>query len=443
MSKRVLIITYYWPPAGGAGVQRWLKFVKYLPEFGWKPVVYTVKDGEYPALDPSLEKDVPPGITVIRRKIFEPYLYYKKFIGQNPSQKIQAGFLSEEEKPRRKERIARWIRGNLFIPDARRFWIRPSIRFLTRYLRKHPVDVIVSTGPPHSMHLIALGLKKKLKIPWVADFRDPWTQIDFYQELHLTRWADKKHQRLEREVVLHSDGIITVTRTMLEEFKKLGARNCHFIPNGFDSDDLPSEPLSPPEKFIITHAGSINPDRNPETLWKVLEEMTKDPIFAKALEIRLIGHVDVSVKRSIHEHHLESFTRFIPYLPHEEVLKAERQAAVLLLLINQTPNARGILTGKLFEYLAVGRPILLLGPIDGEAAVILKETGRGDVAAYHDVKTIETIVRSFFKSFTGGNPFNAGKKNINKYHRKTLTKELSSLLLTCCYNNSLRNISSR
>ena len=147
MSKRVLIITYYWPPAGGAGVQRWLKFVKYLPQFGWDPVVYTVENGEFPVLDPSLEKDIPPGTEVIRRKIFEPYLWYKKFIGQKPDEKINAGFLSATEKPEKKERIARWIRGNLFIPDARKFWIKPSIRFLKRYLAEHSVALIVSTGP--------------------------------------------------------------------------------------------------------------------------------------------------------------------------------------------------------------------------------------------------------------------------------------------------------
>ena len=190
--NRVLIISYYWPPSGGAGVQRWLKFSKYLRDFGWEPVIYTPENPESPDVDKSLLKDIPPGIEVIKKQIWEPYDAYKRFIGQKKDEKIQAGFLSEKKRNPLFENISVWIRGNFFIPDARRFWIKPSIRFLIKYLAAHPVNAIVSTGPPHSMHLIALGLKKKLNIPWLADFRDPWTTIDFYHQLHLTRQADKK-----------------------------------------------------------------------------------------------------------------------------------------------------------------------------------------------------------------------------------------------------------
>ncbi|MFI5134679.1 MAG: hypothetical protein ACHQD9_02380, partial [Chitinophagales bacterium] len=187
--KKVLILTYYWPPSGGAGVQRWLKMVKYLPQFGWQPIVYTAKDAEYPIHDPSLEKDVPKEAEVIRQKIWEPYDLYKKFIGQKKEEKVYSGFLSEKKKPGFAQRASVWIRGNLFIPDARCFWIKPSRKFLISYLKKNPVDAMVSTGPPHTTHMIALGIKKKLNIPWIVDFRDPWTQIDFYNQLHLTRWA--------------------------------------------------------------------------------------------------------------------------------------------------------------------------------------------------------------------------------------------------------------
>ncbi|MBE9481851.1 MAG: glycosyl transferase family 1, partial [Bacteroidetes bacterium] len=173
--KKVLIITYYWPPSGGAGVQRWLKFVKYLREFGWEPIVYTPENPEAPDIDNSLEKDIPDNLTVIKRKIWEPYTAYKKFIGQEKEQKINAGFLSENKKPKLSENISVWIRGNFFIPDARKFWIKPSVKFLTNYLKNNPVDAMISSGPPHSMHMIALGLKQRLGIPWLADFRDPWT----------------------------------------------------------------------------------------------------------------------------------------------------------------------------------------------------------------------------------------------------------------------------
>ena len=199
--KKVLIITYYWPPSGGSGVQRWLKMSKYLPEAGWRPVVYTAENAEYPVEDPSLEKDISPDAIVIKRPIVEPYSAYKKFLGIKKDKKIKAGCLSTEEKSSFKENIARWIRGNLFIPDARCWWVRPSVKYLLSYLTNNPVDAVISTGPPHSMHLIGLKLREKTGLPWIADFRDPWTEIDFYDELRLTRWADRKQRKMEREVL--------------------------------------------------------------------------------------------------------------------------------------------------------------------------------------------------------------------------------------------------
>src|SRR4030095_1074602 len=170
MSKKVLIITYYWPPGGGSGVQRWLKFVKYLPQTGWQPVVYTPENGEMPVNDSSLTDDIPTGTEVLKTKIWEPYNLYKTFIGADKNVKVSTGFLTEEKKPGMAERLSVWLRGNMFIPDARRFWIGPSIKYLSSYLEKSHVDVIVSTGPPHSMHLIAMKLSEKFNIPWVADF---------------------------------------------------------------------------------------------------------------------------------------------------------------------------------------------------------------------------------------------------------------------------------
>ena len=200
--KRVLIITYYWPPSGGSGVQRWLKMSKYLPDYDWQPVIYTTENAEYPIIDPSLEKDVPTDMEVIRRPIHEPYNFYKKFLGIKKEETVKMGFIHEKEKKKGwKVNFSLWIRGNLFIPDARCGWVKPSVKYLKEYLKEHPVDAIISTGPPHSMHLIAMKLKEELGIPWIADFRDPWTEIDYYNDLHLTRCADRKHHRLEREVL--------------------------------------------------------------------------------------------------------------------------------------------------------------------------------------------------------------------------------------------------
>jgi len=194
--KKALIITYYWPPSGGAGVQRWLKFVKYLREFGWEPIVYTPENPEFPEIDESLYSDIPENLTVIKTPIREPYTAYKKFIGRTKKEKINAGFLSEKKRNPFLENISVWIRGNFFIPDARLLWIKPSVKFLLKYLTGNPVDIIISTGPPHSMHIIAMKLNESLKLPWVADFRDPWTNIDFYKDLKLTSWADSRHHNM-------------------------------------------------------------------------------------------------------------------------------------------------------------------------------------------------------------------------------------------------------
>jgi hypothetical protein len=219
--KRLLIITYYWPPSGGAGVQRWLKFVKYLRNFGWEPVIYTPSNGEIPVEDLTLFKDIPPGIEVLTLPIWEPYDLYKKFIGQKKGEKINTGFLTERKKPRLTEKIAVWLRGNFFIPDARKFWVKPSIKYLTEYLVNQPVDAMVSTGPPHSMHLIAMGLHQKFKTPWLADFRDPWTNIDFYADLMLTKSADALHHRLELAVLHSATKVVSIGRTMSDELSAL------------------------------------------------------------------------------------------------------------------------------------------------------------------------------------------------------------------------------
>ena len=221
--KKVLIITYYWPPSGGPGVQRWLKFAKYLPEFGYEPIIYTPQNPEAPAIDESLLKDIPEGIEVLKQPIWEPYNWYRQFLGQK-DKKIGSGFVSEKKEPGILHKISVWVRGNFFIPDARRFWIKPSVKYLTKYLKENSVDAVISTGPPHSMHLIGLGLKKQLDINWIADFRDPWTNIDFYQELMLSSWADKKHHDLEKEVLTRADKVVTIGYTMSQEMKYLGAR---------------------------------------------------------------------------------------------------------------------------------------------------------------------------------------------------------------------------
>jgi glycosyltransferase involved in cell wall biosynthesis len=427
--KRVLIITYYWPPAGGAGVQRWLKFTKYLAKFGWEPIIYTAENGEMPVIDDSLQKDIPPGTKILKTKIWEPYSFYKTFIGRKKDDKINASFLSENKKPSLTEKISVWIRGNFFIPDARKFWIKPSVKFLNEFLKNNPVDAVISSGPPHSMHLIALGVKKQFPtIKWIADFRDPWSEIDFYEELMLSQRSDEKHKKLELEVLRNADAVLSIGEGMNEGLKKIESQHPEkfkVITNGYDEEDVYSGPIEKDKKFSIAHIGTLVKSRNPESLWRVLKEIVaENPAFREQLEIKLVGKVDINVRESIYNNGLKPYVRKIEYLPHSEVIKEQQRTRVLLLLVNQTKNAKSILTGKIFEYLASGAPILAIGPTDGDVAAILKETNSGLISNFNDQRKLKENILELFN----GKTFEVNKQAIKKYSRYELTRQLSELL---------------
>ena len=429
--KRVLIITYYWPPSGGSGVQRWLKMSKYLPGYGWQPVIYTTKDAEYPVEDPSLEKDVCAEAEIIRRPIVEPYNFYKKFLGLKKDQKVKAGFIDDSGKQKGwKEKLSVWIRGNFFIPDARCWWVRPSVRYLKKYLKAHPVDAIISTGPPHSMHLIAMKLKKALNIQWIADFRDPWTEIDFYDELMLTRCADRKHHRLERQVLTQADHVVTVSWNWAQGLERLGAKEALVIQNGYDWEseaDTLQTALSP--EFSITYLGIIGPARNAPTLWQALSELKEtEKDFAQNLKLNLIGQVDQSVIRDLETAGLTDNTVITPHVPHHEVQRIQSASQVLLLLVNNAPNAKGILTGKLYEYLASGRPILAIGPEDGDAARVLKETQSGVIVDFEDKEKMKEVVKDLYHKYLNGGLHSNESKEIEKYSRKAWAGAYAKLL---------------
>lgn len=430
--KRVLIITYYWPPSGGSGVQRWLKMSKYLPENGWQPVIYTAKDAEYPVEDPSLEQDVALEAEVIRRPIVEPYSFYKQFLGMKRGEKVKAGFINEGEKKNGwKENLSVWLRGNLFIPDARCWWVKPSVRFLKRYLKEHPVDAMISTGPPHSMHLIAKALHKKFNIPWVADFRDPWTDIDFYKDLKLTRCADKKHHRLENQVLTEATKVVTIGWDCAKGLESHGAKDVVVITNGYDdlgkicvkTDENPSLRDHQSLPFTMSHIGIIGENRNPETLWQAISELAD-----KDLKIRLIGQVDNSVIESIKRNNIEKLVEIVPYIPHNQVIEEQAKSDVLLLFVNNTPNAKGILTGKIFEYMASGRPILCIGPEDGDSARILNETQTGITVDFNDKEKMKSVILDYISKFQENQLITERKEAVEKYSRRNLTKEFVKIL---------------
>lgn len=431
--KRVLIITYYWPPSGGSGVQRWLKMSKYLPEYGWQPVVYTAEGAEYPVEDPSLEKDVSPEAEVIRHPITEPYSFYKKFLGMKKEQKVKAGFIDDTgHKQGWKENLSIWIRGNFFIPDARCWWVKPSVKYLKSYLKEHPVDAIISTGPPHSMHLIAMKLKETLDIPWIADFRDPWTEIDYYSKLRLSRWADRKHHRLEREVLTKADKVVTVSPNWAKRFEALGAPKAEVVYNGFDESDIDQTGASfVSDKFTLTYLGVLFKVRNPECLWQALGELiTEDTHFASKVQVKLIGQVDKEVMQALSQNGLKNHVVLSPYIPHDQVATVLHQSTVLLLPLmpDTETDTLGLIPAKLFEYMASGRPILCIGPQEGDTAKILDETHAGVTVGFDDKKKAKEAIRLLFQQHLSDGLANNETQEIGRFSRKNLCGEIAILL---------------
>lgn len=424
--KKVLIISYYWPPSGGGGVQRWLKMSKYLPEYGWQPIIFTPSNGESPVVDESLLDEVHSAVETIKTPIWEPYSFYKRFTGKKSSEKVYSGFINDK-KESFTQKLSVFIRGNFFIPDARKFWIKPSIKYLRKYLLEHPVDRIISTGPPHSTHLIASGVVDKIPIPWVADFRDPWTNIDFYDQLRLSKWADKKHRALEQKVLRKATKIVTVSEHWAKDFEKLSGRPIEVIRNGYDHADFEQEPSNLGEAFTICHIGSMNKDRNPSALWQALESLVASPSFAANLSIKLIGNVDHSIFDAINKHGLNVYLDHTPFMVHKEALSELQKSQLLLLPINDTPNSLGVVPGKIYEYLGARRPIIGIGPSDGDSATILSDSGAGTMFAYDDSSGIEAKIDGIYKDYLNGNVSKPSGK-IMKYSRQSMAKQYAALL---------------
>lgn len=419
--KKVLIITYYWPPSGGSGVQRWLKFSKYLRDFNIEPVIYTVDNPSYPIKDTSLESEIPLGLEVLKQPIFEPNSFLSIF--GNNKKKESAGFLNPN--PTLLGRFFQYVRANYFIPDARKFWIKPSVKFLSNYLKNNEIEVVITTGPPHSMHIIGLALRDKFKIKWISDFRDPWTEIDYFQQLPLTKKANKKHHQLEQEVLEKSDMVIVVGETMKKKFLKHN-HNIEVLTNGFDSYEN-SLTIELDSNFSITHVGLMNADRNPTILWEVLYEISSENIdFKNNLRIKFIGKIDDTVIQDIQVFNPKNIVR-IPYLDHEEVRKYQASSQVLLLSINHVSSAKGIITGKIFEYLQAKRPILGIGPEDGDAAAILKKTNAGNIVGFNNKVELKAAVLKLYKDFKEEKLF-VKSINIEQFHRKNITRQLAQVI---------------
>jgi glycosyltransferase involved in cell wall biosynthesis len=425
--EKVLIITYYWPPAGGPGVQRWLKFVKYLRDFGIEPVVYIPENPNYPMLDNFLENEIPEGITILKMPIFEPYQIAGLF-SKDQTSTISKGIIADERNQSFLQKSLLFIRGNLFIPDARKFWIKPSVKFLKTYLKEEGIKKIITTGPPHSLHLIGLELKQELDVKWIADFRDPWTQIGYHKKLKLTESSKKKHLSLEREVLNLADQIITTSFTTKAEFKEKTSKPISVITNGFDAENSEAQTNEWDTKFSISHIGSLLSERNPKNLWKALAKLVKENSdFEKDLELKLAGTVSEEVINSIKSAGLGDKLQLLGYVSHNQAIALQQKSRLLLLIEINSEETRGIIPGKLFEYLMSKRPILAIGPQKWDVQQILEETDSGEYFQYSERNKLKGVILSQYKKYKEGDA-NFVKGEISQYSRKNLTEELASLI---------------
>lgn len=424
LPKKALIVTYYWPPAGGPGVQRWLKFVKYLRDYNIEPTVYVPSNPTYPLVDKLLEKDIPKGLRVLKQPIFEPYKL-ASVLSKKGTNSMSRGLIREKEQGLA-EKILLWIRGNIFVPDARKYWVKPSVRFLRKIIQEENADVLITTGPPHSLHLIGLKLKALTGVKWIADFRDPWTGIGYHDKLKPGKRAQRIHETLEKEVLTRADAVIATSYTTAKEFEAIAGRKVHTITNGFDDVDRVSYP--PSDKFCMSHIGSLLTGRDPKILWEALAELCEEiPDFAGDLEIKLVGAVSEDVLGSVKMAGLNPYMQRVGYVSHEEALRLQQEARVLLLLEIDAGYTRGIIPGKLFEYMAAQRPVLAIGPSGWEAGSILKETGAGSVFTYKEKEALKSKIEFLYRDFN--NKVEAAEnKAIEKYSRKALTGELARII---------------
>ncbi len=422
--KKVLIVTYYWPPAGGPGVQRWLKFVKYLRDFDIEPLVYIPENPQYPMMDSSFLSEVPKDITIYKQPIFEPYRF-ASVLSRKKTERISSGIIQATNQSLT-EKLLLWIRGNFFIPDARKYWVRPSVEFLHGILEKESIDTIITTGPPHSVHLIGHFLKQHNKVQWIADFRDPWTSIGYHKKLKLTSLAKNKHKELEHLVLTTADKLIVTSLTTKKEFREITHKPIKVITNGYDVEK--SKPVALDEKFTISHIGSMLSGRNPENLWQVLAELTtENKAFKNALCLQFVGVISKDILERLKVYGLEPYVNVIGYVSHEEAIAFQQKSQVLLLAEIDSEETKGIIAGKLFEYMASGRPILGIGPKDWEVAMLVAQTKTGAIFEYTSHTDLRNVLLNWFRQYEKQD-LKVSSVNVEHYSRRELTRQLAEYI---------------
>ncbi len=419
--KKVLVISYYWPPAGGISVLRTLKIVKYLRNFGWEPIVYAPSNAHYPYTDVNNETEIPENVRVIRRPIVEPFKIFKFLSGRKKNQPLNSIVQVRDREPSLIDKFGIWLRGNFFIPDARSLWIKPSVKFLVKFVKENPVDAIFTDGPPHTNTYIGNLLRKKTGIPWLSDYQDPWTQVDYYKMLRIGRRADRRHRKMEQECLNNANKITIASPTWKRDIESIGAKDVDVIYYGYDEEDFKELRKEKSTYFDIVHIGLLGIDRHPQEFLEVLSERK----FAKPVRLLLAGQIDIKVKTMLNELEGSFEIEILGTLSRKEALQLATNADLLLLPLNKAENADGRLPGKLYEYLRTHNPILALGPTGGDAASIIKSTGTGICVEYEDKTGQEDLLKKLIQE---KNFFSPNREEIEKFSNFNQTKKIAKYL---------------
>jgi len=431
--KNLLVIAYYFPPSGGPGVQRVLKLIKYIREFGWNPIILTVKDAQYQALDYSLLEEIPQNCKIYKTKIFEPYDIYRFFTGREKSQPIDVNNIKKESQKRNfKERVAEFIRATFFIPDARVSWYFAAKSTLKQIFEENQIDAVYSSSPPYTCSLIAKYVKKKYNIPWVAGFRDPWTDfLTTPKRWFLPKFIDKK---LEKSVFLTADFVECawegIIKDAINKYPELEKSKFFHNPNGFDSADYPEMEENSNERFTLTYTGSLYGRRNPDSLFQAIEKLIDEKVIGlENFTLQFVGRFGSEIQNMFENTKLKDNIQVVSYLPHSESLKKLLQSDALLLIVDEAKESEEIVPGKVYEYLGTRKPLLVISPENGAVADLMKETGAGLVAHQTQIAKIADNFLNLYTLWKNNQKLSSIKEeNIKKYERRESAKHLAELL---------------
>jgi len=425
--KKALILTYYWPPGSGPGVQRWLKFSKYLPQFEIQPTVITVKNGSYPSTDESLLGDIPSELKVHHTKTVEPFAIYNALRGKKGNS-VEVGMGNLKGKPSMLSKVANHVRANYFIPDARKGWNSFAYKKAVEIIDSDKPDCIITTGPPHSTHLVGEQLSREKGIPWIADMRDPWTSIYYNAFLNRTEQTKKKDKSLEDLVLQKASAVVVASTAMKDEFSDR-SKNISFIPNGYDEEDFENLIQIDRDKFILAYTGNLKSNQNCTALWEAIKELAENNDFRTNFRLEITGNVDEGIRNEWKKLELEEFIVHKPFVPHKQAIEIMHSSHMLLLPIPKSENNKGIITGKIFEYLASRRPILSIGPKDGNASEILSLCGKEPMLEYSNKIGMRTMISSAYINFKNNNLERVtGNLIYRNYSRMGCAEQLSNVI---------------